>query len=58
MSGQGEGVVKLPKGVSVTVGQKTFRGECPERLLPPEHKLRKVTERKKTLTDKSTTKVG
>ena len=47
MSGQKDGAVKLPKNVSVTVGGRTFQGECPERLLIPEHKLRKVAEKKK-----------
>ena len=44
----GDSTVKLPKGVSVTVGGRTFRGECPERLVAPEHKLRKTVEMKKT----------
>ena len=47
MSGQKEGAVKLPDNVSVTVGGRTFQGECPERLLVAEHKLRKTVEKKK-----------
>ncbi len=47
MAAQKDGSVKLPDNVSVTVGGRTFQGECPERLLVPEHKLRKVVEKKK-----------
>ena len=47
MSGQKDNAVKLPDNVSVTVGGRTFQGECPERLLVPEHKLRKTVEKKK-----------
>ena len=47
MAGQKDGAVKLPKKVSVTVGGRTFQDECPERLLVPEHKLRKTVEKKK-----------
>lgn len=47
MNGQKDGAVKLPKNVSVTVGGRTFQGECPERLLVAEHKLRKPVEIKK-----------
>lgn len=47
MSGQSETTVKLPEGVSVTVGGKTYRGKCPDRVLAPEHKLRQVSEKKK-----------
>lgn len=47
MSGQKDSKVTLPKNVSVTVGGRTFQGECPERLLCPEHKLRKPVEIKK-----------
>ncbi len=47
MAGQEDGKVTLPKNISVTVGGRTFQGECPERLLVPEHKLRKVVEKKK-----------
>jgi hypothetical protein len=47
MNGQKDGAVTLPKNVSVTIGGRTFQGECPERLLVPEHKLRKTTEKKK-----------
>ena len=47
MSGQKEGSVRLPKNVSVIIGGRTFQGECPERLLVPEHKLRQVAEKKK-----------
>lgn len=43
----GDNKVVLPKGVSITVGGRTFRGECPERLLVPEHKLRGTAEKKK-----------
>ena len=54
--GQEESAVKLKKGVSVTVGAKTYRGECPGRLLPAEHKLRKVTETKRGSTAKASSK--
>lgn len=47
MAGQQDGKVTLPENVSVTVGGRTFQGECPERLLCPEHKLRKPVETKK-----------
>ena len=47
MAAQKDGSVKLPDNVSVSVGGRTFQGECPERLLVPEHKLRKVVEKKK-----------
>ena len=47
MAGQEDGKVTLPKNFSVTVGGRTFQGECPERLLVPEHKLRKTVEKKK-----------
>ena len=47
MPGQKDGAVTLPKNISVTVGGRTFQGECPERLLIPEHKLRKTVEKKK-----------
>ena len=50
MPGQKEGAVTLPKNVSVTIGGRTFQGECPERLLVPEHKLRKTVERSKRAT--------
>ncbi len=50
MAGQEDGKVTLPKNVSVTIGGRTFQGECPERLLVPEHKLRKTVEKKKSLT--------
>ena len=46
MSGQKDGPVKLPDNVSVTIGGRTFQGECPGRLLVPEHKLRKTVEKK------------
>ena len=45
MIGQKEGGVTLPKNVSVTIGGRTFQGECPERLLVAEHKLRKISEK-------------
>ena len=54
MSGHAEPVVKLPKGVSVTIAGKTYRGECPDRLIPSEHKLRSVTEVKKKTSSRST----
>jgi len=58
MNGQKEGSVKLPKNVSVVIGGRTFQGECPERLLVPEHKLRKTTEKKKgSIAGKSIDKV-
>ena len=47
MSGQGEPTVRLPEGVSVTVGGKTYRGKCPDRVLASEHKLRQISEKKK-----------
>jgi len=50
MDGQKSGSVTLPENVSVTVGGRTFQGECPERLLCPEHKLRKPVETKKRST--------
>ena len=50
MAGQKDGAIKLPDNVSVTVGGRTFQGECPERLLCPEHKLRKPVETKKRST--------
>ena len=45
MSGQGDSAVTLPKNVSVTIGGRTFQGECPGRLLVAEHKLRKIPEK-------------
>ena len=47
MAGQEDGKVTLPKNVSVTIGRRTFQGECPGSLLVPEHKLRKPVETKK-----------
>lgn len=54
MTGQKDGAVKLPDNVSVTVGGRTFQGECPERLLVAEHKLRKPVETKKRSTASKT----
>jgi hypothetical protein len=50
MGGHSDSAVKLPKNVSVTIGGRTFQGECPERLLVVEHKLRKPIEIKKRST--------
>ncbi len=47
MAGQEDGKITLPKNISVTIGGRTFQGECPGRLLVPEHKLRKTVEIKK-----------
>ena len=47
MGGQKDSAVTLPKNISVTVGGRNFQGECPGRLLVPEHKLRKTVETKK-----------
>ena len=47
MGGQNDSAVTLPKNVSVIIGGRTFRGECPGRLIVPEHKLRKAVEIKK-----------
>ena len=47
MAGQEDGAFKLPDNVSLTIGEKTFQGECPERLISSEHKLRKTVETKK-----------
>ena len=47
MAGQEDGKITLPKNISVTIGGRTFQGECPERLLVAEHKLRKPVEIKK-----------
>ncbi len=45
MGGQGDSAVTLPENVSVTIGGRTFQGECPGRLLVAEHKLRKIPEK-------------
>lgn len=42
--------VTLPEGVSVIVGGRTYRGECPERFCPPkffEKSVEKKSLRKK-----------
>ena len=45
MAGQSDSEITLPKNVSVTIGGRTFQGECPGRLLVAEHKLRKIPEK-------------
>lgn len=50
-----EGVnVILPEGVSVTVGGRTYRGECPERFCPPKFILIRADKEKPI--EKKTTK--
>lgn len=39
-------LVKLPPGVSVTVGGRTFRGECPENFYPQKHRAAKPEVKK------------
>jgi len=36
----------LPKGVSVTVGGKTFRGQCPEKFCPAKYRTSKPEPKK------------
>jgi len=47
MSNQ-EGLIELPKNVSITVGGKTFRGECPERFCPSKHRTAKPESKPET----------
>lgn len=45
MSCEGVNVI-LPEGVSVTVGGRTYRGECPEKFCPPKFLLIKADKEK------------
>lgn len=60
MSDQSEATIKLPPNVSVTLKGKTYRGECPDRVLVPEHKLRGAGAgaKKKALTTGAAGKTG